>query len=363
MKKKMKDTFKEQKGKVDAFLSKHKKTKIFTEYLSSIIITLLMALLFALTYQVFQSPNSTDAYYILPIISGGSSGVARIIALIAAMGTGNNSQNQMTLVFSISYAVVNIPLIYLAFRKIGFRFGLFTTINVVATSLFTNFVKIPGMDDLAKQIACVVPVTIEGAEYPLQAGLLARAFLAGVFSGVASSFSFSCGGSSGGVDTVGYYFSMRKSKNIGRYSVIINSVIFLVFAILNGFALYMENKDINQAVASSILILLFETIFSFVTAAVIDLITRTNKKDQIQIITKDEKLAKLILANVPHGVTTVRSKGAFTGEDHTIIYVTVSTYETKGVIKLVRDADPHSFINVISIKEVYGRFITSRKVK
>ena len=189
----------------------------------------------------------------------------------------------------------------------------------------------------------------------IQAGLLTRAILAGIFSGVASSFSFACGGSSGGVDTIGYYYSMRKSGNIGRYNILINSVIFTVFVVLSGFA-EAPTAGTTQAITDSIVILLFVTIFSFVSATVIDLITRTNKKDQIQIITKVENLSKLLLANIPHGATIVRSKGAFTGEDHITIYVIVSTYETPQVIKLVRDADPNSFINVISVKQVYGRF-------
>lgn len=347
----MKNVLQENRNKFNAYLSKHPKTKIFVEYFNSIIITLFAALLFALTFKVLQSPNDPNA---LPLISGGSSGIARIIALAFSMGY---KDSDTTLVYSVSYAIINLPLIYLAFRKVSFRFGLFTTINVVATSLLSNYVgNIPGVDSLANQIACVIKVesTIVPGGY-VQAGLLARAFLAGIFSGVASSVSYACGGSSGGVDTIGYYFSMRKSTNIGRYTILINSVIFGAFAILNGFN-QASVYGVSGAVANSIMILLFVMIFSFVSAAVIDLITRTNKKEQIQIITKVESLSKLLLANIPHGATIVRSKGAFTGEDRIIIYAIVSTYETPQVIKLVRDADPHSFINVTSVKQVYGNF-------
>lgn len=345
----MKNVFKENRSKINAYLDKHPKTKIFTEYFNSILVTLLAALLFALTFKVFQSPTKPETA--LPLISGGSSGIARIIALVFNMSTGTTEN--MTLVYSIAYAIVNIPIIILAFRKVSFRFALFTTINVVATSLLTNFVKFGFIDELAEQIACVVEVK-DGTI--IQAGLLTRAILAGIFSGVASSFSFACGGSSGGVDTIGYYYSMRKSSNIGHYTIVINSVIFTVFVVLNGFSQVQLGMNGSEAIANSIIILLFVTIFSFVSATVIDLITRTNKKEQIQIITKVESLSKLLLANIPHGATIVRSKGAFTGEDRIIIYAIVSTYETPRVIKLVRDADPNSFINVISVKQVYGNF-------
>ncbi|MCQ2794249.1 MAG: YitT family protein [Bacilli bacterium] len=354
----MKSAFENHKNRVDAYLNKHPKTKIFYEYFYSILITLFAALLFALTFKIFQSPTMTEGTpQALPLISGGSSGLARIIALIFNMSTGTNEN--MTLIYSVSYAIINVPIIILAFRKISFRFALFTTINVVATSLLTNFVNFKFIDTLATQIACVIELDNGSI---IQAGLLTRAMLAGIFSGVASSFSFACGGSSGGVDTIGYYYSMRKSSNIGRYNILINSVIFALFAILSGFSEVQSGTPGPDAVANAIVILLFVTIFSFVSATVIDLITRTNKKEQIQIITKVENLPKLLLANIPHGATIVRSKGAFTGEERIIIYAIVSTYETPQVIKLVRDADPKSFISVTSIKQVYGNF-RLRKIK
>ena len=114
------------------------------------------------------------------------------------------------------------------------RFAIFTTINVVATSLLTNFVSFPFIDELATHIACVVKTDIGGSTIYLQAGLLARVFLAGVANGVGSSLSFTCGGSAGGVDTLSYYFSLRKSSNIGRYAIAINSVIFFFFLIFLG---------------------------------------------------------------------------------------------------------------------------------
>ncbi len=349
----MKNILKENRRKFNAYLSKHPKQQIVREYVNSILVTLIAAMLFALTFKIFQSPTKPETA--LRLISRGSSGIARIIALAFNMAYNNNSSENMTLIYSIAYAIVNVPIIILAFRKISFRFALFTTINVVATSLLTNFVNFGFIDELAEQIACVV--TVEGGTV-IQAGLLTRAILAGIFSGVASSFSFACGGSSGGVDTISYYFSMRKSSNIGRYAVLINSVIFAVFAALNGFSQMQFSmvESGSEAIANSIVILLFVMIFSFVSATVIDLITRTNKKEQIQIITKVENLSKLLLANIPHGATIVRSKGAFTGEDHIIIYVIVSTYETKQVVKLVRDADPNSFVVVTPIQQLFGRF-------
>ncbi|MCQ2792394.1 MAG: YitT family protein [Bacilli bacterium] len=346
----MKNFVNEYKMRRKQYLAKHKKTEIAAEYAQSLIAMLFCAFISALTFKIFLSPD--ESIGALPLISGGASGVSKSISIIFDIAT--NRGVDQTLVYSIAYTLVNIPLFYLAFRYIGFRFAIFTVINVVATSLMTNFFNFSFINPLAKNIACVIKLD-DGSL--IQAGLLARTIIAGISSGVTSALAITAGGSAGGSDTVSYYFSMRKSSNVGRYMIIINSIIFTIFVFLNAVSeKVIDNFPMETVIANALLILLFELIFSFVTSLVIDMIARHNKKDQVQIITKVENLSKLLLANIPHGATIVRSKGAFTGEDHIIIYVIVSTYETKEVIKLVRDADPNSFINVTSVKQVYGRF-------
>lgn len=332
------------KNKTKQYYAKHPKQQIAREYVHSLIAMLFSAFLFAFAFKVFLSP-SVDG--VLPLISGGTAGLARTVGVLFEMGGIHDT----TLIYSIFYALFNIPIIYLAFRRIGFRFALFTMVNVVATSILTNYaLNFAFIDELAESIACVT----SGAGY--QSGLLARAILAGVINGAASAIALGANGSAGGVDTVGYYFSLRKSNNVGRYTIIINSFVFVLFASLNTGLEVMNGTDPQPAIANMLLILLFVTLYSIMNALVMDIISRHNKKEQIQIITKVENLSKLLLANIPHGATIVRSKGAFTGEDHIIIYVIVSTYETKAVVDLVREADPHSFIAVTPIQQVYGRF-------
>lgn len=337
------------KTKTKEYYAKHPKQEIVREYIVSIFIMLVSAFLFAFSFKVFQSPTTQDGN-ILPLISGGTAGLSRSVVVIFNMCGFSNEYTD--LIYAITYTILNIPIIYLAFRYIGFRFALFTAINVVATSILTNFAFIncdEFISKLATQIACVT-------DSGLQAGILPRAMLAGVLNGVASAMCLSFGGSAGGVDTVSYFFSLRRSKNVGHYVIIINTFVFVLFASLNTGYEIMNTVDTSSAMANFFLILLFVSIFSFTCALVMDFINQHNKKEQIQIITKVENVSKLLLSNIPHGATIVRSKGAFTGEDHIIIYVVVSKYETKTVVKLVRDADPNSFINVISVSQVYGRF-------
>lgn len=336
--------------KIRIYLDKHKKTRTVVEYLSALIVTGVSALLCAFAFKAFMSPNSPTDAKILPLISGGISGIARTIALVFEMC---KSPLDMYQVYSITYFILNIPMLYIGFRFIGFRFGLFSAINVALVSIFTNFVKLDFVDTLAEYVACVIKV----GDVHYQAGLLSRVILSAVFNGVSSSIAFAAGTSAGGSDIVSYYFSLRKSTNVGKYVLGINIVVMILFSSLSFADSVVTGGGFKpEYVADAFLIILFAFIYSCVLVLVIDFINRRNKKEQIQIITKEENLPKLLLANIPHGATIVRSKGAFTGEDRIIIYCIVSIYETNNVVELVRSADPKSFINITTVKQVYGRF-------
>ena len=70
----------------------------------------------------------------------------------------------------------------------------------------------------------------------------------------------------------------------------------------------------------------------------------------------NKDLHKYLLANVPHGATITPAKGAFTGEEKYIINTVISSFEEKRVVSLVKEFDPKSFINVVNLRQVYGRF-------
>ena len=89
---------------------------------------------------------------------------------------------------------------------------------------------------------------------------------------------------------------------------------------------------------------------------VIDTINIQNKKVELQIITTNPNLSKIILANVPHGCTILNAQGGYTGKQMYIIYMSVRKKEGKHVVKICRRMDPSVFINVMPMDQVYGSF-------
>ena len=89
---------------------------------------------------------------------------------------------------------------------------------------------------------------------------------------------------------------------------------------------------------------------------IIDFINIRNKKVQIQIISESSNLNNVLLTNFPHGTTMFKALGGYSGNEKHVITMIVSSFETTRVIKVARKCDPHSFITVTSLVQVYGNF-------
>ncbi len=325
------------KKKIDSFLYDHIYLKIALEYGIAFFVSVLSALIFAFGVICFMRPGEAIAP---DFVSGGSSGFAQTVALIFDI-LGVRVEDNHNLIFSLCYLIVNIPLAILAFFGIGKRFTLFTVVNVVSVFIFTNVFKGEFFQNIAEFI-------IDNG------GMLSRALFAGLTTGLSSALAFKVDSSAGGFDVVSYYLSLRKGKNVGPYGALINGAIILTFYILTATrGNPVANTDPWVFAVSGCL---FSLIYLVETMLIIDVINVRNKKVQLQIITSNENLPKLLLANVPHGVTQLTGKGVYSGSERLILYMVISSSELRGVIHFIKEVDPNSFINVTSLLHVYGRF-------
>ncbi len=320
------------------YIDHHDKMKSVLENTKCIIVLLFSAFIFSFGFRAFIAPaNAANNPDILTVATGGMSGISQIIvkAIQLIRGAYFDSATRDTYQ-SIFYSVLNIPIFILAWKGIGKRFAIFTMINVIATSIFTKYIP----DSLVQIFESVNDDNVT------------RALFGGICTGLSSSLALMVDGSAGGIDVISYHIALKKSTSIAKYVLITNCLIISIFTILSYFPVNAADTIHNNAWE----ILLYAILYSFVASMVIDFLSRRNKKAQIQIITKNEDLAKILLANFKHGCTVVDAKGAFSGESKKIIYMVVSALEVKRAIKVIQDADPNAFVNVVSVSAVYGRF-------
>lgn len=329
-----------------SYLYNHLWLKFTVDYGTAFLASVISAAIFAFGIVCFMNPTLTGGQTTLELVSGGSSGLAQVIAsLLRVCGVDIEPGN--TLFFSIAYLVVNAPLIVLAFKGIGVRFATFTVINVLFVFLFSNIFK----GQFFQEIATIINT---------HGGFLSRALFAGMCTGLSSAIAYKFETSAGGFDIVSYYVSLRKSTTAGKYSVIINAIIIAAFYLMYGFS--GAEFDGYSTWGIAVACVFFSIVYLFTVMLVVDAINIRNKKVQIEINTTNSDLPSMLLARIPHGLTVVKAKGGYSGQDRLLIYAVVSSLEMKSAIKLIKEVDPSSFVTVKSLVQVYGRFF-SQKVR
>ncbi len=334
---------------IKAKINNNPKLKVLFEYLFLLILVTVSSFTYALAFRLFIAPSPDT----LAQAQGG------IHVLFVGGGVSGFSQNLVKLIYdifgvkiverhvlqSVLYFLLNIPVFILGWMKIGKRFTIFSIINVGLASLFIS----------------LIPRSWEGAV--LYDSQLTRTLYAGILAGFSAAIAFKGNVSSGGMDIVAYYYANRKSEGVGKYNVVFNLVVVLFYFILNliqpsssgGLDGVPNVTSFNVAITSLISSVTYLVMNSFV----IDLINVRNKKAQVQVITANSELAGILIANFPHGATTVKGVGVYSNNEKIIIYMTVSTNEVNNVVSLIRQVDESSFVNVTDLRQVFGKFYIS----
>ena len=325
------------KRKINDYLFDHRFLRGFLDHTNAFLHALVAAVIFAFGFSSFITPGITSTGEEgLHIATGGVSGISQTIALILSNAgapswlTGNN-------VISVAYFVVNIPIVTFAFFKIGRRFAIHTAINVGLSSLFIFLFSNSGFS------AAIANTHL------ISDHVIVRVLFGAVSVGVSSAIAYRGDVSCGGIDVFSYYFALRKSTSIGKYGILINGVIITTYSII---LVFSPGSDWEYGVIA----FFFSIMYLFVANLVVDAINLRNKKVQIQIVTNNEYIAPVLIANFPHGATVVNGEGAYSHTQRKIIYMVVSSSQVKDVISLARKVDHNAFITVTALVQVYGNF-------
>ncbi|MCR4912054.1 MAG: YitT family protein [Bacilli bacterium] len=305
----------------------------------SAIYSILAAALYAFSFYCFITPAVVDHITTngSSIITGGVGGISQVITLIIELCGGQPDPYTMQ---SILYFALNVPILIFAFFKVGKRFAIITLINVALSSLFIQvFARFEPISSITSKVAEAI-----NSEH------LARVLFAGVCVGCGSALAYKGDTSCGGVDVFSYYFALRKSTSVGKYSAILNSFIIITYTILT--IIYNQGNQMNVALLN----FLYSIVYLFVVMLVVDFINTRNKKVQLQIITSVDSMSSILIANFPHSTTIVDAKGGYTHQEKQVIYMVISSNEVKKVVALVKRVDYHSFVTVTALVQAYGNF-------
>lgn len=222
----------------------------------------------------------------------------------------------------IIYFLLNVPLFFIAYKKIGKIFFSRTVFTVALNSLFLALIPIP--------------------KTPLVSELITNVLIGGITAGVGIGFILSTGSSSGGTDIIGIALSQNsKSFTVGNIGLAYNTVIYSICGIFYGL----------QTMIYSIIYAVFESIL-------IDLNHSQNIFSEAFIFTKKDpkKLLNFIKNELNRDATYWDAKGGYTNTNTFIIYTVLSKYERMRLERHMKEIDDKAFIVSDDGVEVKGEF-------
>ncbi|MEF9967522.1 MAG: YitT family protein [Longicatena sp.] len=281
------------------------------EEISKAIYALIGGFLFALAVNLFIVP--------LNLYSGGVIGIAQIFRTLLSQTTFISFPQGVDIAGVINFAI-NIPLFIMAYRSISRKFFLRTLLCVLGQTIAFTLIKIPST--------------------PIIDDVLAACLIGGLLGGFGIGLALRNGGSGGGLDILGVYFTKKTDfLSVGKLSNIINVVIFTCCALL-----------FNVSIA------IYSVIFTACMYLVVDKTHYQNINMTAMIFTKSEKVQAAILKETRRGVTYWKGAGAYTNNDTFILVTVISKYEVAQIKKIILSNDPNAFIIFNEGMSISGNF-------
>ncbi|AMA73549.1 MULTISPECIES: YitT family protein [Aneurinibacillus] len=223
----------------------------------------------------------------------------------------------------ITNLVLNIPLLFIGWKMLGRQSAIYTIIGTVAVSFFLTL--------------------FSAFRHPMENDTLLAALYAGVTVGLGLGIVFRFGGTTGGVDIIARLFNKHFGWSIGR-----TLFIFDLFVI--GLSLYYLNLDLAM----------YTLVALFVAARVIDFVQEGSYAAKAVMIISDHAvdISQRIMQEMGRGATLLKGRGGYTGLDKEVLYCVVSRNEIVRFKNLIHETDPHAFIIINDVHEVFGEGFT-----
>lgn len=256
----------------------------------------------AMAIRIFLIPNE--------LIDGGVIGISLIFARLYGSSY-----------LSYFLLILNLPFIYLAYRYIRRSFVLHMLAAILIFALFLFFMeKLPSF----------------GAD-PLEAIVIGGAML-----GAGAGFIIRHGGCTDGTEILAILINRKKGFTVGQVILFINIFIFAAYG-------WIFN-DWHIALRSLMTYIVAFKMMDIVIAGLEEL------KSVLIMCAKPEKLSKIITHELGLGLTFIKGKGGYSGEDRDILFVIVERLDLAELKEIVLREDPSAFIAIENLHEVaYGR--------
>jgi len=247
------------------------------------------------------------------LVPGGFTGLTLILIRIIKKLT------DVELPFSVFYITFNLPVFYLAFKYVGKKFTLYTVLYIILNSVLVDIFPDKAIID----------------------DIFLSAVFGGIFSGVVGSLLMLQNASSGGTDVIAaYLFNVKHMTHAWDIILAMNVAMLAIAGLIFGWDKAM-----------------YSIIFQYTGNQVFGMVYKANQRQTMFIVTDNPSdISTLIRETTNHGATILKGEGAYQGDKKYLVYSVVSAEQSADLIKAIKAADGHSFINVIDTNTLSGKF-------
>jgi uncharacterized membrane-anchored protein YitT (DUF2179 family) len=286
-------------------------------------ITLGLALM-AFGWSVFLLPNQ--------IVTGGVTGISALIYY----ATGIRVEN--------SYAVINVALLVVALKVLGWRFLTKTIYAIAMLYLMLKWAQ----DMLTGDDGQLINILGDGQQ-------LLSVILGCTCTGTAMAIVFLNNGSTGGTDIVAAVVNKYFNISLGQ-------ALFILDVFIIGSTLFISDLGPLQHRAHM-------CIFGFCTMAIenfmVDYVMNTRRQSVQFLIFSDrwQEIANAIGTEMDHGVTILDGHGWYTGQRRHVLCILARKREAVQMLRLIKLIDPMAFVSQSDVSAVFGEGFDPIKVK
>lgn len=243
---------------------------------------------------------------------GGATGLTLLIQRVA----------ELFFHVTIPYTVVNIALnavpVYIGFRFIGRKFTWYSCLVILLTSVLTD----------------IMPAHV------ITYDILLISIFGGLINGFVISLCLWMNATTGGTDFIAIYLSEKKEIDSWNIVLGLNVLILVAAGILFGW---------DKA--------LYSIIFQFASTQTLHLLYKKYQHQTLFVVTNHAEAVYEAVARITnHGATIMEGEGSYEHRERKVVYSVVSSAESRAVIRAVKEADPHAFINVMKTEQIAGKF-------
>ena len=253
--------------------------------------------------------------------AGGLTGLSQLI-------TTSLAAFDIKISISVFVFILNIPMLIIGIHGVSKRFSLLSALSiglqVLLIYLFEQMVA-RGFNPLLG----------------LSNDKLLLAIIGGLGTGIGCGLCLRSGSSSGGMDILSQYLSIKKNIPFTRISLTLDFIIITLGGIVAN-DITVAIFTIVRLISHIITLEKIHTIYNYIKITIY-----TSEKDAMR---------EALIARFNHGITIYEATGGYTNQVKYVFESVVSSYETEEYRTIAKTIDANVFITYSSISSVYGFF-------